>query len=84
MIDYDSFEEFQDPETYDIVCDAFAEDYPFIEQWAEKLGGPLLDLACGTGRMSIHMALRGYEVTGVDIVPEMIAHAQKKAADRAV
>ena len=84
MIDYDSFEEFQDPETYDVVCDAFAEDYPFIEQWVEKLGGPLLDLACGTGRMSIHMALRGYAVTGVDVVPEMIVLARKKAAERAV
>lgn len=84
MIDYDSFEEFRDPQTYDIVCDAFDEDYPVIEQWAQKLGGPLLDLACGTGRMAIHMALRGYAVTGVDIVPEMIALAREKAAARGV
>jgi SAM-dependent methyltransferase len=84
MIDYDSFEEFRDPVTYDLVCDAFAEDYPVIEQWARSLGGPLLDLACGTGRMSLHMAALGYEVTGVDIVPEMIAHARKKAAERSL
>ena len=84
MIDYDSFEEFRDPEMYDLVCDAFAEDYPVIEQWAKLLGEPLLDLACGTGRMSIHMAQLGYQVTGVDIVPEMIAHARKKAAKQAV
>jgi SAM-dependent methyltransferase len=84
MIDYDSFEEFRDPQTYDLICDAFDEDYSFIEQWAEKLGGPLLDLACGTGRMAFHMALRGYQVTGVDIVPEMIAHARHKTALRDV
>ncbi len=82
MIDPDSFEEFKDPETYDLVCDAFADDYPFIEQWAKTTGGPMLDLACGTGRMAIHMALKGYQVTGVDIMPEMIAKAKQKTADR--
>jgi len=60
------------------------EDYPVIEQWARSLGGPLLDLACGTGRMALHLASSGYPVTGVDIVPEMIAHARRKAAERAV
>ncbi len=84
VIDYDSFEEFRDPVTYDLQCDGFAEDFPVIEQWAAKLGAPLLDLACGTGRMAIHMALKGYPVTGVDIVPEMIAHARRKAAERGV
>ncbi|MBI1257115.1 MAG: methyltransferase domain-containing protein [Chloroflexi bacterium] len=84
MIDYDSFEEFRDPVTYDVECDAFADDFPCIEQWAQTLGGPLLDLACGTGRMSLHMAALGYTVTGVDLIPEMIAHARLKAAQRAL
>ena len=84
MIDHDNLDDFRDPETYDVQCDAFDEDIPFIEQWARSLGGPLLDLACGTGRMAIHMALQGYQVTGVDIVPEMIARARQKAAERSV
>lgn len=84
MIDYDSFEEFSDPVTYDLVCDAFAADFPVIELWAQTLGGPLLDLACGTGRMALHLARLGYPVTGVDVVPEMIAHARQKAAARAL
>ncbi|MBZ0301048.1 MAG: class I SAM-dependent methyltransferase [Anaerolineae bacterium] len=84
MVDYDIYEEFRDPETYDLICDAFDEDYPVIEQWARTLGSPLLDLACGTGRMAIHMALQGYQVTGVDLMSEMIARARQKAAERAV
>jgi SAM-dependent methyltransferase len=84
MIDYDSFEEFRDPQTYDLVCDAFDEDYPVIEQWARTTGGPLLDLACGTGRMALYMAALGYQVTGVDIVPEMIGWARQKAAARSL
>ena len=84
MIDYDSFEEFQDPETYDLQCDKYDEDCPFVEQWARSLGGPLLDLACGTGRMALRLAAQGYQVTGVDIVPEMIARARQKAAEHSV
>ena len=84
MVDYDIYEEFRDPETYDLECDAFDADMPIIEQWAARLGGPLLDLACGTGRMAIHLAAQGYEVTGVDLVPEMIGRARQKAAAQAV
>jgi 2-polyprenyl-3-methyl-5-hydroxy-6-metoxy-1,4-benzoquinol methylase len=84
MIDYDSFEEFRDPLTYDLEVGDYNEDRPVIEQWARSPGGPLLDLACGTGRMAIHLAQQGYQVTGVDIVPEMIALARQKAASQAV
>jgi len=84
MVDYDSFEEFRDPETYDLICDAYDEDRPLIEYWAKQLGAPLLDLACGTGRMAIHMTKLGYRVTGVDVVPEMIEYGKQKAAKQSV
>jgi 2-polyprenyl-3-methyl-5-hydroxy-6-metoxy-1,4-benzoquinol methylase len=84
MIEHDSLEEFRDPQTYDLEVESYDEDRPLIEQWARSLGGPLLDLACGTGRMALRMAAQGYQVTGVDIVPEMIALARQKAAERAV
>lgn len=84
MLERDSLEEFRDPETYDVEVEDFDEDRPLIEQWARELGGPLLDLACGTGRMALRMAAQGYQVTGVDIVPEMIAQARRKAAERAL
>jgi SAM-dependent methyltransferase len=84
MIEHDNLEEFRDPATYDLECDTFDEDRPVIEQWARSLGGPLLDLACGTGRMALRLAVQGYQVTGVDIMPEMIARAREKAAAQAV
>jgi 2-polyprenyl-3-methyl-5-hydroxy-6-metoxy-1,4-benzoquinol methylase len=84
MIDYDPLEEFRDPQTYDLVDEGYYDDYPLIEQWARTLGGPLLDLACGTGRMALRMAELGYQVTGVDIMPEMIAWARQKAAKQAL
>ena len=84
MIDYDNFEQFRDPITYDVQCDNFDEDFAAIEQWARRLGNPLLDLACGTGRMAIHLASLGHQVTGVEVVPEMIERARQKAAARGV
>ena len=84
MIDHDNLEEFRDPQTYDLVDEGYEKDWPLTEQWARSLGGPLLDLACGTGRMALRMAAQGYQVTGVDVVPEMIEWARQKAAKQAV
>jgi len=80
MIDHDNLEEFRDPQTYDLEDNGYDDDWPMTEQWARSLGGPLLDLACGTGRM----AELGYQVTGVDITPEMIGWARQKAAKQGV
>lgn len=42
-------------------------------------GGILLDLACGTGSMSIPFSESGFEVIGVDASPDMLCEAQAKA-----
>ncbi len=84
MIDHDNLEDFRDAELYDLRDEGYYDDYPLIEQWARLLGEPLLDLACGTGRMALRLAALGYQVTGVDIVPAMIARARWKAAEQAL
>ncbi|MGV9206343.1 MAG: class I SAM-dependent methyltransferase [Promethearchaeia archaeon] len=38
----------------------------------------ILDLCCGTGRHSIELAKRGYDVTGVDLTELYIEKARKK------
>src|SRR5579863_9412139 len=84
MINHDNLEEFRDPQTYDLQDEGYEADYVLTEQWARSLGGPLLDLACGTGRMALRLAALGYQITGVDITPEMIARARQKAAKQGV
>jgi SAM-dependent methyltransferase len=41
--------------------------------------GPALDLGCGAGIWSIKLAARGWQVTGVDIVPEALRRARERA-----
>ena len=44
--------------------------------------GLLLDLACGTGSLSVELSEMGYEVIGTDAPPDMLMEAQNKAFDR--
>jgi SAM-dependent methyltransferase len=41
--------------------------------------GRMLDLGCGTGYWSVRQAQRGWEVTGVDIVPKAVRTARERA-----
>ena len=85
MLDYSGYlEGYRDAQAYDVEEGDDDAVYPLTEQLARELGGPLLDLACGTGTMAIRMAEQGYEVTGVDIMVEMIAGAQQKALKQGV
>jgi SAM-dependent methyltransferase len=44
--------------------------------------GRLVEFGCGVGWLSLFLAQRGYEVTGVDIAPEAIAAAQRESQAR--
>ncbi|MFJ5541753.1 class I SAM-dependent methyltransferase [Micromonospora chalcea] len=41
-------------------------------------GGPVLELAVGTGRVALPLAARGLTVEGVEASPEMVAHLRAK------
>jgi len=46
--------------------------------------GPALDLGCGTGFWSVRLAQRGWDVTGIDIVPKAVRTARERARDAGV
>ena len=57
----------------------------FIEEEAGyKKHIRILDIGCGTGRHSIELAKRGYNVTGVDLSDTLIKRAKEKAAEHRV
>ncbi|MFW9886476.1 MAG: class I SAM-dependent DNA methyltransferase, partial [Candidatus Thorarchaeota archaeon] len=43
-----------------------------------RFGSPILELACGTGRITLLLAEAGYEITGIDLSPEMLEIARGK------
>ncbi|MDQ1522039.1 MAG: hypothetical protein QOI55_3112 [Actinomycetota bacterium] len=52
----------------------------FVEQLLRERGGSrVLDAGCGTGRIAIELAGRGFDVVGVDIDPTMLDTARRKA-----
>ena len=79
MLEHDNLEEFADPVNYD-RADTGDAGVAFYSALAREAGGPVLELARGTGRVTIPVAKTGLPVTGVDIVPGMLARARSKSA----
>lgn len=50
----------------------------YLELAADK-NGSIFEVACGTGRVMLHLAKAGYDVHGIDIEPAMLERAQQKA-----
>ncbi|HEY9529593.1 MAG TPA: class I SAM-dependent methyltransferase [Anaerolineales bacterium] len=77
---YDNLEEFSDPPNYDIEeGERSAPRIAFYCDLARTIGGPALEIACGSGLVTIPIALQGLDVTGVDLARSMLDHARKKA-----
>ena len=45
---------------------------PFYVDLARKSGGPVLEIACGTGRVLLPIAREGIEIEGVDNSESML------------
>ena len=67
------------------IYDVLMEDAPYddwqrvVEYFIKELSPgnkKLIDLGCGTGKMSNRFAKAGYEVTGVDVSEDMLSFAQ--------
>ena len=55
-------------------------DVAFYEGLGRRTGGPVLELASGTGRIALALAAAGLEVTGVDRSEGMLRAARRKVA----
>lgn len=67
---------FQHSPQYEQKC----EDVQFWLDMSRHYGSPVLELACGTGRVSTALREQGFDVTGLDISASMLAVAQEKSA----
>ena len=65
---------------YDLDYAGMVDDLPILLQFAARCGSPILELACGTGRVLLPLARQGYRVTGVDNSAAMLVKARQKIA----
>ena len=71
---YDSIARIYDPWSRSVT-----EDVGFYVERARASGGPVVELAVGTGRIAVPIAEAGVRVIGVDASPEMLALAREAA-----
>ena len=55
-------------------------DVGFYKELAARTGGPVLEIGCGTGRLTIPLARLGLEVWAVDVSAGMLAQLRTKLA----
>src|SRR5579863_10406297 len=67
---------YDDPELYDRLFPATEQFY--LEE-AGKRGGRVLELGCGTGRLTVSIAQDGIDIVGVDLSDPMMEAARRKA-----
>lgn len=72
-------EEYENPVLYDKENEAWKSESTLLLRWAKRQQGTIIDLACGTGRMTIPLAQAGFNVIGVDYHQAMLKQAEDKA-----
>jgi SAM-dependent methyltransferase len=73
---YDKIARLYDPWSRSVV-----EDVPFYVDEARRSGGPVLELAVGTGRIAVPIAASGIPVVGVDLSEGMLEVARERAQE---
>jgi 2-polyprenyl-3-methyl-5-hydroxy-6-metoxy-1,4-benzoquinol methylase len=73
----ENLEEYADPRLYDSEYGGYQGDFDFFLNLIQT--GSLLDLGCGTGRITIPLAQKGLKVVGLDASSPMLTLASKKS-----
>ena len=64
---------------HDAECGGYAADLTLWEELAEAADGAVLDIGCGTGRVALHLARRGYPVAAVDSDATLVDELRERA-----
>jgi SAM-dependent methyltransferase len=71
---------FDDGALYDVIMGGLDIGLDFYRGLAQAAGGPVLDVACGTGRIMLPCLQRGLDVDGLDLFAGMLTRLREKAA----
>ncbi len=69
---------------HDAECGSYAADLQLWDRLAREAAGPVLELGAGTGRVALHLAGRGHEVTAVDEDEEFLEALATRADSRSL
>lgn len=72
---------FHDAELYEVLFRDLVFDRDFYLGLAREAGGPVLEVACGTGRILLPCLQAGVDIDGLDLFPEMLGVLRRKAAE---
>ncbi|MFI5732920.1 class I SAM-dependent methyltransferase [Kribbella sp. NPDC051587] len=75
---------YSDARLYDRLFPGGEQAVDFYRAEADRQGGRVLELACGTGQKLIPIASDGHPCMGLELSPNMLAEAQRKADQRDV
>jgi SAM-dependent methyltransferase len=67
---------------HDLECGAYAADLAPWSHLARESAGAVLELGCGTGRVALHLAAEGVEVTGLDGEQVLLDALAQRARER--
>jgi ubiquinone/menaquinone biosynthesis C-methylase UbiE len=67
-----------DADYYDYYSTGLEGDVEFYVAEAQKAGSPVLELGCGTGRITFPIAQAGVSIVGLDLSPSMLGVARRK------
>ncbi|UCE05117.1 MAG: class I SAM-dependent methyltransferase [bacterium] len=70
---------YRDGRHYDRQQENYTKDIAFYLEQAKQFGQPILELACGTGRITIPIAQQGLEIVGIDQSESMLERAKQKS-----
>jgi SAM-dependent methyltransferase len=73
---------YSDARLYDRLFPGGRPAVDFYRAEADRQGGSVLELGSGTGRKLIPIAADGHPCTGLELSPDMLAEAQRKAEER--
>jgi SAM-dependent methyltransferase len=72
---------YDDPAYYTKTYRTRLEDVRYYADLAAARGGPVLELGCGNGRITLPIARHGVRVTGVDLSVEMLSDLRARLQD---
>jgi SAM-dependent methyltransferase len=71
---------FDDGDLYDVMVGHLDYGIDFYMRLARQAKGPVLEIACGTGRIFLPCAQAGVDIDGLDLSEGMLATLRRKAA----